>query len=320
VRVVLTRLSAFGDIVHTWPLAVALAAGGHEVGWVVEEPLRPLVESHPAVARVFAVATRRWRRRPAAPTTLAEVRECCRELRGWGAAVALDPQGLLKSAAWAALAWVPRRIGLHRAVRRERLAGVFYTETVRPAPTAEHVVDRNLALLSALGLPRSEGATPDGRFLLGDRPPTAVEARRPVVLVAGTGQPRKAWPTGQWSELATRLASSGVAVVVAWGPGEEPLARAIVDGAGPGPVVAPSTSIRELADLLAGAAAVVGADTGPVHLAASLGAPTIGVFVATDPRRTGPRGIRARAVAGSPPGVATVARAVQAALEVSAVT
>lgn len=317
-RVVLTRLSAFGDIVHTWPLAAALAAAGHEVGWVVEEPLRALVEGHPAVARAFAVATRRWRRRPLAPSTLAAVFECRRSLRGWGAAVALDPQGLVKSAAWADLARIPRRIGLDRSVRRERLAGAFYTETVRPDPAPEHVVDVNLALLGPLGLPRQEGATPDGGFLLRDRAPRA--AARPVVLVAGVGQPRKAWPAERWSELAARLAGAGLPVVIAWGPGEERLARAIVDGAGRGSVAAPPTSIDDLAELLAGAAAVVGGDTGPVHLAASLGVPTVGVFVATDPRRTGPRGVRARAVAGSPPEVEAVERATRAALEVSAVT
>jgi len=320
VRVVLTRLSAFGDIVHTWPLAAALAAAGHEVGWVVEEPLRPLVEGHPAVHRVFAVATRRWRRRPFAPATLAEVLLCRGRLRGWGAGAAVDPQGLVKSAAWAAAARTPQRIGLHRAVRRERLAGLFYTETVRPDAAVAHVVDLNLCLLRPLGLQHPEGAIPDGRFLLAERAPAAAPPVPPVVVVAGTGQSRKAWPTGRWSELATRLANSGLAVVVAWGPGEEPLARAIVGGAGPGPVLAPPTTIRDLAELLAGAAAVVGGDTGPVHLAASLGVPTVGVFVATDPRRNGPRGRGARAVPGIPPDVEAVERAVRASLEVSAVT
>lgn len=319
-RVVLTRLSAFGDIVHAWPLAASLASAGHEVGWVVEEALRPLVDGHPAVRRVFAVATRRWRRRPFAPATLAEILQCRRRLRCWGAAATLDPQGLLKSAAWAALAGVPWRIGLHRTVRRERLAGLFYTESVCPGPTVVHVVDLNLSLLLPLGLPHPEGAVPDGRFLLADRAPTAAPPVPYVVVVAGTGQARKAWPIGRWSELAARLAGAGLPVVVAWGPEEEPLARAIVGGAGPGPVLAPPTAIRDLAELLAGAAAVVGGDTGPVHLAASLGVPTVGVFVATDPHRNGPRGRRARAVPGIPPDVDAVERAVRGSLEVSAVT
>jgi heptosyltransferase-1 len=320
VRVVLTRLSAFGDIVHSWPLAVALAAAGHEVGWVVEEPLRPLVEGHPAVRCVFPVATRRWRRAPASPATRAEIRECLRRIRGWDAAAVLDPQGLVKSAVWGRLAGVPRRIGLHRALRRERLAGLFYTETARTGAAFEHVVDVNLSLLLPLGLQPPDGVVPDGRFLVADRPRTSAAGAAPVVLVAGTGQPRKAWPAGCWRELAARLAAAGRRVVIAWGPGEERLASAIAAGAVKGPAVAPPTSIRELAELLAGAAAVTGADTGPVHLAASLGVPTVGVFVATDPRRTGPRGRAARAVAGNPPDVGEVERAVRAGLEVSAVT
>ena len=317
-RVVLTRLSAFGDIVHTWPLAAALGAAGHEVGWVVEEELRQLVEGHPAVGRVFAVATRRWRRSPLSPATLFEVRECRRRIRCWGAAAVLDPQGLVKSALWGTLAGVPRRIGLHSSVRRERLAGLFYTETARPSPALAHVVDHNLSLLHPLGLQHAVGAIPDGRFLLAGRAPATRVP--PVVVVAGTGRPDKAWPADRWSELAARLVAAGLPIVIAWGPGEEPLARAIAAGAGPGTKVAPPTSIGSLADLFAGAAVVVGGDTGPVHLAASLGVPTVGVFVATDARRTGPRGDSARIAAGTPPDVDAVERSVRASLEVSAVT
>ncbi len=98
------------------------------------------------------------------------------------------------------------------------------------------------------------------------------------------------------------------------------MANRAVERTGPGPVLAPPSAIRDLAELLAGAAAVVGADTGPVHLAASLGVPTVGVFVATDPRRNGPRGRRARDAPGIPPDVDAVERAVRASLEVSAVT
>ncbi len=319
-RVALTRLSAFGDIVHTWPLAVALAAAGHEVGWVVEEPLLPLLGGHPAVHRVFTVATRRWRRAPISPATLSEVRECRRRLRSWDAAAILDPQGLVKSAAWGVLGGVPRRIGLHCSVRRERLAGLFYTETARPSPAAVHVVDLNLSLVHPLGLQPPLGVVPDGRFLVAERSGRLATGMRPVVVVAGTGRPRKAWPTERWRELAARLVGTGLPVAVAWGPGEEHLARAIAGGGVAGPTVAPPPSIPALAELLAGAAAVIGGDTGPVHLAAALGVPTVGVFVATDPHRTGPRGSTARAVAGSPPDLDQVERAVRACLEVSAVT
>jgi len=319
VRLVLTRLSALGDVVHAWPLATALAAAGHEVAWVVEEPLRELVDGHPAVSRVVTTATRRWRRRPLAAASRAGFAASLRAIRGFAADAALDPQGLVKSAAWAALARIPRRVGLARGVRRERLAGLFYTDVVRPAPGRAHVVDQNLSLLAALGVASPPAAAPDGSFLLAGPVPERLAASAPALIVPGAGRPGKAWPAARWSALAARLADR-LPVVVAWGPGEELLARAIAADAGRRTVVAPRTSIREFAALAAGAAVVVGGDTGPVHLAASLGVPTVAVFVATDPRRNGPRGRRARAVPGLSPEVGAVERAVSAALEVFAVT
>ena len=318
-RLVLTRLSALGDIVHAWPLATALAAAGHEVAWVVEEPLRELVDGHPAVRLVVTAATRRWRHRPFAPSSFAGIRASVGAIRAFRPDAAVDPQGLLKSAAWAALAGIPRRIGLDRAFRRERLAGLLYTEVVRPAPGTAHVVDLNLSLLTALGVTPPEGAAPDGGFMLAGPPPARPARDAPAVIVPGAGRADKVWPAARWSRLAARL-SDRLPVVVAWGPGEERLARAIVADAGRRAVVAPPTSIRDFAGLAAGAAVVVGGDTGPVHLAASLGVPTVAVFVTTDPRRNGPRGRRVAVAPGAPPDVDAVERAVGAALEVFAVT
>ncbi len=75
-RIVLVRLSALGDIVHTWPLAQALrdADSTHHVTWVVEEPFLPLIDGHPAVDATIAVATRRWRRHPFDARTRAQIR------------------------------------------------------------------------------------------------------------------------------------------------------------------------------------------------------------------------------------------------------
>jgi heptosyltransferase-1 len=86
------------------------------------------------------------------------------------------------------------------------------------------------------------------------------------------------------------LAARNLKVIVAWGPGERNRAEAVVAGAGNAAEAAPKTNIEQLTVLLGGAAVVVGADTGPIHLAASLGTPTLGVFLTTDWRRNGPLG------------------------------
>ncbi len=298
-RVALTRLSALGDIVHTWPLADALARLPEaEVAWVVEEPLLALVAGHPAVSLAVPVATRAWRRRPFDAGTWRGIRAARRALRAFAPDVVLDPQGLVKSAMWGAASGARERVGLSRSHRRELPAGVFYTRTVTPLPDVRHVVDVNLALMAAFGGDAPRGGVPNGRFLVGGAPSPA-GARGGVALLPGTGGCGKAWPPAEFAELARRLGGAGVDTVVAWGPGERALAERIAADGGGRAAPAPPTSIPELAALLARARVVVGGDTGPVHLAASLGVATVAIFTATDPARNGPRGRRVAIVSGA---------------------
>lgn len=297
-RILLTRLSALGDIVHTWPLAEAAAAAGHQLAWVVEEPFAPLVATHPAVARTVVVATKRWRRRPASPNTRDEIRAALTAISSFAPEAALDPQGLWKSAAWAALAGVPRRVGLARAARRERLCGLLYTEVVEP-PRGAHVVDVNLSLLSALAATVPVGARPDGSFLVAGNASPGWLAPGTVSLLPATGGRGKAWSPHAYAHLAERLRRAGHRVVIIWGPREENLARSIAAAAGRGVDVAPPTSLAELATALSHSTVVVGGDTGPVHLAAALGTATVAVMVATDPRRNAPRGRRVTVLNGA---------------------
>jgi len=300
VRILLTRLSALGDIVHTWPLAEALTRGGPsvELAWVVEEAFEPLVASHPAVSLAIPIATRRWRRRPFAAATRRGFRAARDAMRAFAPDVVVDPQGLMKSAAWGLVSGAPERIGLARSHRREALAGAAYTRTVTPAPEARHVVDINLSLAAAAGKTAEFGGAPDGTFLLRSAP-RAAPAPGAVALLPATGGHGKEWPAASYVRLARRLTTAGARVVVVWGPSERQLAERIVAETGEGSAMAPPTSIPELASLLAGCAAVVGGDTGPVHLAASLGVPTVAIFITTDPERNGPRGTKARTVSSS---------------------
>jgi len=288
-----------GDIVHTWPMAEAITASGqHELGWVVEEAFLPLVARHPSVSRAFPVATKRWRRQPAARRSWEEILATRQAIASFGPEVALDPQGLAKSALWPAWARVPRRIGFELRQRRECVSGLFYTEVVHPPRHLVHVVDLNLSLLQAIGIAARFGQCPDGRFLVqGQLAPTWLPPGSACLLPA-TGGAGKAWPVAAYSELARALQGAGLPVTVLWGPGEEPCARAVAEGA-PGTVVAPPTSILQLAVALHHSRVVIGGDTGPVHLAAALGTPTVAIMVATDPRRNGVRGERTVILSGA---------------------
>lgn len=306
-RIVLIRLSALGDIVHTWPLAVAIRAARPQahLTWIVEEPLAPLVEGHPAVDAVITVATGRWRKRPLSARTRAEVAAFKSRVHELQPDLSIDAQGTLKSGLITRWCRAPRRVGLARPWRREAVAGLAYTETLPGSSGQRHVIATNLELVrSVAGEPPAQPAQPDGRWLL-DRArshSTGSPDHEYAVILPGAGQPEKILSAAILAETAQYLVSSGMDVVVAWGPSERERAMEIVAIGGAGVRPAPPTDLVELTALLGSAAVVLGGDTGPVHLAASLGVPTLAVFLTTDPERNGPVGERVGVVSGAAPG------------------
>ncbi len=306
-RLVLIRLSAVGDIVHTWPLACALreAEPRCHLTWVAEEPFRPLVEGHPAVDAVITTRTRRWRRRPWSAVTRAEIGKLKSAFHELRPDVTIDPQGVLKSALVTRWTGAARRIGLARPWRRELLAAFAYTESTAGAAGRAHVTETNLEMVRAFGLTPPANARPDGTWLLQrvtDKRPRGPWAASYAVILPGTAGAHKVIPTATLAEVSRGITALGMDVVVAWGPGEEERARAITQGSGAGVFLAPRTDLLELAALLGGAALVVGGDTGPSHLAASFGVPTVAVFLASDWRRNGPLGARTTVVSGASTG------------------
>lgn len=307
-RVILVRLSALGDIVHTWPLATAIrtACPKAHLTWAVEEPFLPLVDGHPAVDAVITTATRRWRRRPLASVTRAEIGALKGRFLELAPDLTIDSQGTLKSALVSRWTGASRRVGLARPWRRELVAGALYTETVAGSRDHPHVVATNLELVRAVGgEPPATPPPPDGRWLLGKAgfdPPIGAWRRPFSVLLPGAGHPGKILPEATLADAARHLVAAGIEVVVAWGPSEADRAAEVAALAGPGSHVAPATGLPELAGLLGAACLVVGGDTGPVHLAASLGVPTLAVFTTTDAERNRPLGAAVAVVSGSAPG------------------
>jgi heptosyltransferase-1 len=267
------RLSAFGDVIHTIPAVVALRDLGHDIVWVVERPYRDLVA---LVARVdtISVSMKEWGR--AFVASRGEMFAARAAMRGFDAAI--DFQGLIKSAS---LAWVSRaklRYGFGRGAIREGAAGVFLNRRV-DIDRETHVVEWNLELARAVD--RHVGKAPNVDFSHYAEDPSGKlgDLNGRIVLLPGAGRPEKQW--NHFAELARRI---GPEALVAWGPGEHDLAKSI------GADVAPQTSLRELAFLLKNAKLVVGGDTGPLHLAAALGTPVVGIYGPTNPLRNGPYG------------------------------
>jgi heptosyltransferase I len=258
------RLSALGDVIHTIP-AVCAMQDRNDVAWVVEAPYAELVETVTGV-RAIPVRMKKWASEPR------QLLDAARTIRG--AAVSIDFQGLVKSAMWGRLSGARRRIGFAPGAIREKAALLFTNRWVK-VDTARHVVEQNMELAGVT-------ARGEERWDLFPRDPESKLAafRDAVVLLPGAGKADKIWPAERFRELAKRLDR----VVTVWGPGEKELAERIEAP------MTPPTNLRELAFVLKHARVVIGADTGPLHLAAALGTKVVGLYGPTNPRRNGPYG------------------------------
>lgn len=289
-RLLVLRLSALGDVIHTMPAVVALRAARPdlEVAWCVEAPYAEMVQKVARVSRVVPVATRRWRRHPLAGETRADLVARVREMREAArSAASIDFQGLVKSAIFGWLSGAALRYGFARDSVREPAALLFINRPVR-IDRSLHVVEWNMQLARAFEA--SIDAKPpavDYSPFLSERPDLR-SARNRIVFLPGAGRPSKMWPVGSFRKLARRLVSRGERPLVVWGPGEEGLATAVA--AGGDADLAPPTDLRQLAWVLQHSRLVIGGDTGPLHLAAAVGTAVIGLFGPTNPARNGPYG------------------------------
>jgi lipopolysaccharide heptosyltransferase I len=301
-RIALVKLSSLGDVVHALPVAATLKAARPRarLAWIVERREAALLRDHPALDEVIVADTRGWRhaRGPGALRgVVADMRSLGRRLRAWRFDVALDLQGLMKSGIVTAACGAPVRVGFSGGWGREPLHALFVNRRVQPPPAAVHVVDQYLALLDPFepmerrhefrlpATPAAESRMEEWLAAAGLKP-----QRRLVVLNPGAGRADKRWPVEHFAALARRLVQDADAhALVVWGPGEERVARAIVETAGVG-TLGPPTDLDALLALLRRASAVVAGDTGPLHLAAAVGTSCVGLYGPTSARRNGPYG------------------------------
>ncbi len=288
-RILIVKLTAIGDVLHAMPVACALREHfpNAYIAWLAEGRAGDLLAGHRAIDRRF-VAPRRWIKSPSAVWNLR------RQLRGQQFDVTIDLQGLTKSAVAAWLSGARRRIGFGGEMGRE-VSRIFNRERV--LPRSAHVVDRYLELLAPLGVenpsvrfevPRfPDAATSVERFLARER-----LVGRMAVINPGAGWPSKRWPADRLGIVAKNLGTNhGLPSVVVWAGSEEKRwAEEIVALSGGFARIAPSTTLAELAELARRACLFVGSDTGPLHLAAALSTPCVGLFGPMPAERNGPYG------------------------------
>ncbi|MBL8174428.1 MAG: glycosyltransferase family 9 protein [Bryobacterales bacterium] len=263
-RILIVRLGAMGDVIHTLPAAAALRRRypGAHVAWAVEPRWAALLEGNAAIDEVVPLNRRQW----------GSIRAAWRQLRRERFDVAMDFQGLIKSALTARASGAKRIVGYDRSQVREWPAAMFYTETRRV--TAAHVVERHLELAGAAG-ERAEFALAEGKAE-GNLP------AEPFVLASPmAGWVSKEWPLERYGELAKLVR---MPLVLNGHPAAEGRLRSVAG------TQTHISSIAGLIDATRRARAVIGVDSGPLHLAAALGKPGVALYGPTDPGRNGPYG------------------------------
>ncbi len=283
-NIVLIKTSSLGDVLHNLPVVTDIRRHLPEasIDWVVEESFAALPALHPDVQRIIPVAMRRWRK--SWRTSRGEIKTVCHDLRSHGYDLALDTQGLLKSALITHCTHT-KRCGHAWNSAREPIASWFYDRTFS-VPKDRHAVERNRELAAA-ALGYTVDTPPDYGIQVPDVALSWVPNKPYIVLLHATSRDDKLWDEQNWIALGKHLHQSGLLAVLPWGSEEEKQRGERLSADIPDAICAPRLGLREASTLLGKARAAIGVDTGLSHLAAALGVPTVGIYTATDPGLTG---------------------------------
>lgn len=291
--VLIVRLSSIGDVVHTIPAYAALRRSwpSTRFGWVVERAAAELVRRLPGPLQVHELDIQSWRRRWVSPANLSTLRKQVGALRQPRYQLAIDFQGLLKSAFVARLGAF-RTLGWSADSAREPWAARLYHRTA-VAPSDLHVVHHYLHLAKQAGAAETGIEWPriansdDEEYI--DTYLTGLDTRSPIVLHPAANWPSKRYEPQRLVSAARELhAETRRPVIWIWGPGEQATARSLAEAAGIGNHPSVPTTLPQLSALLERAALFIGGDSAPLHLAVACGAPSVAVFGPTNPSRLGP--------------------------------
>jgi lipopolysaccharide heptosyltransferase I len=292
-RILIVRLGALGDIVHAIPVAAALrrAYPSARIDWLVSAKHRDILDLVPVIDRRLVINDRSD---ASGGTTLWTA---IRELRRQRYDVAIDLQGLIKSAVLARSSGAARVVGFSSAYARESLARLFYTSAydggrggLFDLRETRHVVQINLGVLGLLGINPGPPEFPIERVeSIAARQAADATGGRYALLNPGAAWPNKRWPAERFGAVAAWLRDQrGLMSVVLWGPGEETLAKAAVAASSAAAVMTAPTTIADIVALARSAAVMVSGDTGPTHIASAVGTPLVGIYGPTRPARNGP--------------------------------
>jgi heptosyltransferase I len=315
-RLLVVRLSAMGDVIHTLPAVHFLRQSfpHSHIGWLIEERWAELLcaegsprrgarsAQRPLVDEVHTVNLKDWRKSLLSISTAQHIARVWNDVRGAKYDLAVDLQGAIRSAMLARFSGA--RVVYGAAEPRESPASLWYTRKV--VARGRHVIEQNLSVAAGL----VEGPIKSSPADVACDLPRDLQAERRVeqrlaelgvsefaILNPGAGWGAKRWPAQRYGEVARRLGDMGLRAILNYGPGEEELVRE-TEAASAGSALAMSSSITELIALTRRARLFVGGDTGPLHLAAALRVPVVAIYGPTDPARNGPYGTRSIVLRG----------------------
>ncbi len=320
-RILIVRLSAMGDVIHTLPAAAAFRESFPEakIDWLIEErwvellcapgaPRRgPRSDRRPLVDNIHTVKLVQWRKSLLTLATVQQIATVWNDVRDKRYDIAIDLQGAIRSAVLARFSGARDVFGAMEP--REAPASLWYT---RQAVTyGTHVIEQNVSLIESLAQRdlKIPGAIlpcdPSSETRIGEM--LAAENIKDFAIInPGAGWGAKRWPVERYGQVALALAQRGVRSIINYGPGEESLAQT-VQAASDGAALAWKCSLSQLIALTRRARLFIGGDTGPMHLAAALRIPVVAIFGPTDPARNGPYGTKS-IVLRSPTSLTTHAR------------
>jgi heptosyltransferase-1 len=297
-KILIVKLGSIGDIVHTLPALAAIHKGlpGAEISWVVEKRAAEILRDNPLISRLIEIDTKSLRRKVNPRKFLAQVRLELQKLRGEKFDVALDFQGLMKSALVGKLSGAKQIYGFSSRSLKEPASRIFLDKAVRTSRRS-NVIFKNLNLANRslkLGLPSL--AIEDLSFPIQLQDAHYAEAEgiisrvgaRFAILNPGGGWPAKLWPAERFGRLTDRISKElGLTSIVTYGPGEKELSDRVVAAAASPNVYPADISLKGFFALAQKAQIYVGGDTGPTHLAVAANAPVVGIFGPTEWWRNG---------------------------------
>ncbi len=302
--ILIVRLGALGDIIHTLPSVFAIREKYPNaiIDWIVEKRSSEILKKSPLIDSLIEIDTKKWRRDIFNPSLAISASKdflkTKEKMNKRNYDIAIDFQGLIKSGIFAYLSGAKTSAGFEKEYLREPLNRIFIKKHYSPPGKDIHVIEKNYSLLKSIGIggkignfectPEMLGANELKESVL--KKYNITEMKKTIVgIYPGGGWQSKLWGSENYAQLIEKISQRQDAdILLIAGKNEEELISNIAEKTENKPRLILNASIRELAVILAHTGILIGPDTGPLHLAALLGASTVGIYGPSSPLKNGP--------------------------------